>query len=432
MRNAVLCSAVSAAMLCLAIAACRRDAPPPAPAKPVTVPATHNEDSGAVSSDGKPSKPLRVDALKGKDWPSMALVSGTARISCEDDDPPVAGASAADDGKSDVPRPLASTAKDTRGDAAASLSPVVEVAGAQRSASADPAPESAQAAPAEGAEAAEAPTDDATLRDLGFTSVAAAMTPCRDTGRVRVVYAGKISGDFTALVQRIAAMADRLGIAQRTLDIDSTGGRVEDAMPAGDAIAESHWTIRVREQAICHSACVLVLAAGDDRRIEGRIGIHRMMRVGSRAQTRAELSQELREVYGEMKDYLERNGASVAIGDLMMTVPNRSLRLLSEAELKEYGLSGENAVQDDLDRIRLARRCGEDFVKRRDAYEQEFDEQCAALTADADALASCTKPLRERYVSAGDTCPVDGGDRVAAAVAAGGEDRHRGTPRAAH
>src|SRR3546814_4861397 len=52
--------------------------------------------------------------------------------------------------------------------------------------------------------------------------------------------------------------------------------------------------------------------------------------------------------------------------DLMMTVPNRSLRLLDESELREYGLSGTNAVQDDLDRIILARKCGDEFVKRRE------------------------------------------------------------------
>src|SRR3546814_2354291 len=101
-----------------------------------------------------------------------------------------------------------------------------------------------------------------------------------------------------------------------------------------------------------------------------------MVRVVSQATTRAELSQELREVYGEIKEYLERNGASVAVADLMMTVPNRSLRLLDDGELREYGLSGTNAVQDDLDRIILARKCGDEFVKRRDAFLRAYARQC--------------------------------------------------------
>src|SRR3546814_4352898 len=115
-----------------------------------------------------------------------------------------------------------------------------------------------------------------------------------------------------------------------------------------------------------------LLAAGDDREVAGKVGIHRMVRVGSQATTRAELSQELREVYGEIKEYLERNGASVAVADLMMTVPNRSLRLLDDGELREYGLSGTNAVQDDLDRIILARKCGDEFVKRSEEHTSEL------------------------------------------------------------
>src|SRR3546814_13036258 len=78
-------------------------------------------------------------------------------------------------------------------------------------------------------------------------------------------------------------MADRMDIHTRILDIDSTGGRVEDAMPAGDAIAGSRWTIRVRADSICHSACGLVLAAGDDREVAGQVRIRRLARVGSHA-----------------------------------------------------------------------------------------------------------------------------------------------------
>src|SRR3546814_10752070 len=60
------------------------------------------------------------------------------------------------------------------------------------------------------------------LVDLGFEDVQAAMAACRERGSVRLRYAGKISGDFTALVQRVAAMADRLDLPPRTLDIAST------------------------------------------------------------------------------------------------------------------------------------------------------------------------------------------------------------------
>lgn len=257
-----------------------------------------------------------------------------------------------------------------------------------------------------GCDIAAAGEDDRPLTNLEFFSVVDALNPCQERGALRLSYRGKIAADFTDLIERVGAMADRMGIRTRVLDLDSSGGRVEDAMKAGDAIAESHWTIRVGENAICHSACVLVLAAGDDRAIDGKVGIHRMVRIGSKADTRAELSEELRQVYQQLKAYLERNGASVAVADLMMTVPNRSLRLLGEDELKEYGLDGTNAAQDDLERIVLSRKCGEDFVKRKDDYARAFEAECAPKKPEA--AATCAAGLDTRFGFPDSKCPADG------------------------
>ena len=256
-----------------------------------------------------------------------------------------------------------------------------------------------------------APDEGRPLKNLEFFSVVDAVSPCQEKGALRLDYRGKIAADFTDLVERVAAMADRMDIRTRVLDLDSSGGRVEDAMKAGDAIADSHWTLRVREGAICHSACVLVLAAGDDRLIEGKVGIHRMVRIGSKASSRAELSEELQQVYQQMKAYLERNGASVAVADLMMTVPNRSLRLLGEEELREYGLDGTNAAQDDLERIVLSRKCGDDFVKRKDEYARAYVAECAPKKAEEASV--CAASLDERYGFPDQKCPADGPERSA-------------------
>ena len=248
---------------------------------------------------------------------------------------------------------------------------------------------------------------DQALPDLSYASVNGALEPCKASGLVRLRYSGKIAKDFTALVERVANIAGRLDIEDRILDLDSSGGHVEDAMKAGDAIGATRWTIRVRESAICHSACVLILAAGDDRRIEGKVGIHRMIRVDSMATSRAELSQELREVYSQMKEYLERNGASVAVADLMMTVPNRKLRLLTPEELLEYGLDGPNAVQDDLERIQLTRKCGEDFVRRKDEFTRAFDRQCQQPEESPESVDACGLALRTDYGFPDGKCPIE-------------------------
>lgn len=250
--------------------------------------------------------------------------------------------------------------------------------------------------------------DGEPLRSLGFSSLWKRMQPCSDTGVVRIRYRGKISSDFTALVQRVADMGDTLGIKNRILDIDSSGGQVEEGIRAGDAIAESGWMVWVREGSVCHSSCVLILAAGDMRMIAGPVGIHRMLRIGSKATSRAELNQELREIHDQLSLYLQRNGAATTIADLMMTVPNRSLRLLTTQELDLFGLSGRNAAEDDLDRIRLARKCGEAFVRRQDAFFRDYNLLCVTPGEEVAGMGECGRDLKKRYGFPDQDCPADG------------------------
>lgn len=245
------------------------------------------------------------------------------------------------------------------------------------------------------------------LESLDFFSLVDAMSPCQQRGVVRVRYQGKIGAGFTALAQRVAAMATRMEIPTRILDIDSSGGHVEEALRAGDSIAESGWAIWVREESVCHSACVLVLAAGDTRSIEGKVGIHRLMRDRSTATSRAELSRELRAINQQVRDYLERNGVATAVSDLMMTVANRDLRILSPDELKQYGLDGTNAAQDDLDRIRLARKCGDDFVRRRESFRRAFDAQCMGTGKSFESMPECARDLQARFGFPDEACPAD-------------------------
>src|SRR3546814_14014571 len=88
--------------------------------------------------------------------------------------------------------------------------------------------------------------------------------------------------------------------------------------------------------------------------------------------------------------------SDLAVADLMMTVPNRSLRLLDDGELREYGLSGTNAVQDDLDRSILERKCGDEFVKRRDAFLHAHDRQCRG-GGGQDAVDACELATGDEY-----------------------------------
>ena len=256
--------------------------------------------------------------------------------------------------------------------------------------------------------------DGRPVLSLEYVALRDAAAACRQTGLLRLRYQGKVTASFAALAERTGRVLGDLDIHTRILDIDSAGGHVEAAIRAGDAIGENDWTIWVRGDSVCHSACVLLLAAGDMRVIAGPVGIHRMVRVGSSATSRKELGEELRRVSDDLRNYLERNGASSEVYDLMTTVPNRTLRLLDADELERHGLEGPNAVEDDLNRIRLARRCGDDFVRRRDAFRRAYDARCMHPEGDAQGehkdvvdINACGLQLRRRFGFPDAGCPHD-------------------------
>ena len=91
----------------------------------------------------------------------------------------------------------------------------------------------------------------------------------------------------------------------------------------------------------------------------------------------------------------------------MMTVPNRSLRLLTPEELSEFGLTGRNAAQEDLDRIRLVRRCGLDFARRLDGFYRTYEQKCATLETGVDAINDCGRALRPEFGFPDAKCPTD-------------------------
>ena len=152
-------------VLVACLTACQQKAPVAPPVTIVDVPANAGQ-SGALSGGSPTPAPVasKADVLKGTDWPAVELTSGQAAISCEPD-------------------------------------PVE----------------------AEGGE----PLTDEPLTDLSYAGVNAAVGKCKQAGMLRLNYEGKIATDFTALVERVGNVAERLKIGQRILDLDSSGGHVE-------------------------------------------------------------------------------------------------------------------------------------------------------------------------------------------------------------
>ena len=158
---------------------------------------------------------------------------------------------------------------------------------------------------------------------------------------------------------------------KRILDIDSAGGPCRAAIPRRrrdrrerlDDLGARRFRLPQRLRA----------AAGGGRHAAWWRDRHppRMIRVGSAATSRRDSARNCARSATAAQDYLETLHAEVY--DLMTTVPNRTLRACSAARTGALPrLSGANAVGDDLNRLRLTRRCGNDFVRRRDAFRRVY------------------------------------------------------------
>jgi len=262
------------------------------------------------------------------------------------------------------------------------------------------------------------------ITSLDLESLRTAVRRCLPSRVLHVNYSGVIDNSFALLMQRLSSLTKSEQLSTlteyewkhtaRMLSIDSPGGDVEAAISAGEAIADTYWIVDVRAKAECYSACVFVLAAGGARWIQGAVGIHRMLPRHSQAETRSDLAKELQGVSVRAKTYLATQGVNPSLVDRMMTISADNLVVLGERELDALGLGFDNAAQKDLERAKLVKKCGEDFVRRKDAFNVAHRTDCAKDFITNDATAEVTRSiecglrLSERFDFPDAACPTDG------------------------
>ena len=124
--------------------------------------------------------------------------------------------------------------------------------------------------------------------------------------------------------------------------INSRGGSVVAAMAIGRMLRREHAHLIVDD--FCISACVLILAGAVDRQI-GRsavVGIHRPYLATTPQQTPT--PDQVRKNYAAMlqdiRSYLREMNVSEQLASDMLATPPERVRILTQAELKGYGLAG--------------------------------------------------------------------------------------------
>ena len=134
----------------------------------------------------------------------------------------------------------------------------------------------------------------------------------------------------------------------RAVALDSPGGSLDAALRIAKEIRERGFNTRVPEGALCASSCPLLLAAGIRRTVErgGSVGVHRIridemvlshppggMSEGQFGVMVGQIS------LGAVLDHLDEMGVVPEFWLLGVTVPSDRLRLLTDEEIRRYGLA---------------------------------------------------------------------------------------------
>ena len=156
------------------------------------------------------------------------------------------------------------------------------------------------------------------------------------------------AAQFPSLVAAAKESARNLGFQtpNRTsvlIELDSRGGSIRAALSLGRQIrAANPLSVNVQNGASCISACVMLLAGGTARLVEGSVGIHRPYLDDDRAFTPEQQKRNYAAIERDVKEYLASVNVPTSLYDTMFRIPPEKVRFLNERELQTLGLNEDD------------------------------------------------------------------------------------------
>ena len=171
----------------------------------------------------------------------------------------------------------------------------------------------------------------------------------------------QISGEITddaaiALENTISRVRNTAEASQYTftflsVELNSPGGSVDAAMKIGRVLRKEGPIVDVKKGALCLSACVLILAGGATRGLDGTIGIHRpYFEVPSGNVSSETIKSNYQQMLQAIRAYLKEMNVVENLADDMLRTNPEHMRVLAENELTQYGLTdADPAAQEALE-----------------------------------------------------------------------------------
>ena len=129
--------------------------------------------------------------------------------------------------------------------------------------------------------------------------------------------------------------------------LDSRGGDVEAAIKIGQLLRKWSRQVVIRPNAVCISACVLVLAGAESRWVYGKVGIHRPYFTNDVAIEALAQKENYMRVEALIKTYLEEVNVRSVLYDDMLRISPSKVRFLSQEELESYGIGESDPYAEE-------------------------------------------------------------------------------------
>lgn len=204
-----------------------------------------------------------------------------------------------------------------------------------------------------------------------------------------------IGGFITAQDQKelISNMADASAAGLRLAILGSEGGDLHAAMMMGRYLREHRFDTMVLPNSVCYSACVFLLAAGIDKKVQGFVGIHRPYYTSGDP---ALVSKSIKKTKIEVETFFDEMNIPIRLAEDMFSVDPTDMRILSEEELKEYRLNSKDYVAQEADAIDMIERLG---VSREDyeAFLQDLNYTCKIFMGRSKLFKSCLDDVMKRH-----------------------------------
>jgi hypothetical protein len=201
-------------------------------------------------------------------------------------------------------------------------------------------------------------------------------------GPIVIAFDGNIDAESMATLRRLVVLTvERPNIIGGWVDINSNGGDLREALSFARLLRDRnirYVTMEVPQESHCYSSCVFLLAGGFRREIYGEIGIHRPYFTDKTVheQGYTSLQDAYDSVFAQLKSFFAHVNISDRLVSDMWLVTSDRLRILTVAELEQYGLSSDDTVMTELDNSKLRDVCGESAPAARDDFYKNVFNRC--------------------------------------------------------